>query len=374
MMFRTELNREQTDPRSERQMLRFSSFLVLLVISASSALADRYDVYLYHDSNNALPWNFEVAVGRPQPTPGPVANQIGWRQLTAPRGPNQLTLDPGDTFRDCLDCPEMIVVPAGSFMMGMSANEKEEDEADDYGPQRKVTIAQPFAVGRYEVTFQEWDACAADGGCEPQTQDQGWGRGRRPVFKVRWKDAKAYVAWLSKKTGMQYRLLSEAEWEYAARAGTRTRFPWGNTITNAQANYTGTFTYSYDGKVKFSGFRGAKKIQTLEVGSFSPNAFGLYDMHGNASEWVEDCYRYTYAEFPQTPLDGSPRVWACNQHVVRGGSFKHGFPGPLRSASRTSESEGELDNEYGYVGLRVARTLTLHVARTPKSPSSTTVR
>ena len=135
-------------------------------------------------------------------------------------------LKPKDTFKECANCPEMMVVPAGSFTMGSPTSEPE--HSADEGPQHMVTIARQFAVGRFEVTFDEWDACAADGGCNSyKPSDEGWGRGRRPVINVSWDDAKAYVAWLSKKTGKSYRLLSGAEYEYATRAGTQTAYPWG---------------------------------------------------------------------------------------------------------------------------------------------------
>ena len=154
----------------------------------------------------------------------------------APQPPMQeQTLKPKDMFKECANCPEMVVVPAGSFTMGSPTSEPERSAEE--GPQHMVTIARPFAVGRFEVTFDEWDACVADGGCNGyKPSDEGWGRGRRPVINVSWDDAKAYVAWLSKKTGKSYRLLSGAEYEYAMRAGTQTAYPWGNTVGTNNAN------------------------------------------------------------------------------------------------------------------------------------------
>ena len=141
----------------------------------------------------------------------------------------------------------MVVVPAGEFMMGSPAGE--EGRSDDEGPQRKVTIAKPFAVGKFEVTFAEWDACVAAGGCKHKPDDQGWGRGKRPVINVSWDDiTKEYLPWLSRKTGKTYRLLTEAEWEYAARAGTTTPFSTGQTITPEQANFNGNYTYGGSAK------------------------------------------------------------------------------------------------------------------------------
>ena len=178
----------------------------------------------------------------------------------------------GAVFRDCPECPEMVVVPAGSFMMGSPASEKDRD--DDEGPVHRVnrvTIAAPFAVGVYEVTFDEWDACVRGGGCGGyRPVDAGWGRGRRPVINVNWEDVRTYVDWLSRETGKDYRLLSEAEWEYAARAGTTTRYHWGDDIGRNRANCY----YTYDGC-------GDSWDHTAPVGSFGANGFGLHDMHGN---------------------------------------------------------------------------------------------
>lgn len=174
----------------------------------------------------------------------------------------------------------MVPIPPGTFLMGSPSEEKERNR--DEGPPRHVTIAQPFALGKYEVTFAEWDACVAAGGCLYRPGDHGRGRGRRPVMQVSWSDAKTYVAWLSRIAGKAYRLPSEAEWEYAARAGTSTPFSNGATISTDEANYNGAFVY--DG-----GRKGKYLRQTLEVGTFAPNQFGLHDMHGNIREWVEDC-------------------------------------------------------------------------------------
>src|SRR5262249_30260931 len=158
--------------------------------------------------------------------------------------------------------------------------ESEEGRFSDEGPQHEVRILRPFAVGRFAVTFDEWDACMADGGCNGyRPEDQGWGRGRRPVINVSWHGAQAYVAWLSRKTGQGYRLLTEAEWEYAARAGTTTPFWWGSAISADQANYDGSYVYR-------NGPKGEYRRQTVEVDSFRPNDWGLYQVHGNVWEWV----------------------------------------------------------------------------------------
>jgi formylglycine-generating enzyme required for sulfatase activity len=248
-------------------------------------------------------------------------------------------LKPGDTFRECAEgCPEMVVIPAGDFMMGSPTTE--EGRTNSEGPQHKVTIAAPFAVSRFEVTFDEWDACAAYGDCNPQISDKGFGRGRKPVTNVSWMEAQRYAAWLSKMTGKPYRLLSEAEWEYAARAGTKSSYSWGDEIGKDEANCLGCGS-KWDGE------------QSAPVGSFAANAFGLHDMHGNVSEWVEDCY---HANYDGAPTDGS--VWTaggdCSSRILRGGGWNNGLVN-LRSASR---GRGTTFIQSTSLGFRVARTLT----------------
>ena len=159
--------------------------------------------------------------------------------LTAAR---ERALKPKDTFKECANCPQMIVVPAGSFVMGSPDSEEGHSEAE--APQHMVTFARAFAVGQFAVTFEEWDACVAAGGCKKyRPADEGWGRGRQPVINVSWDDAELYVTWLSSRTGKAYRLLSEAEFEYVTRAGTTTPFWWGASISTEQANYDGRETY-----------------------------------------------------------------------------------------------------------------------------------
>ena len=232
--------------------------------------------------------------------------------------------------RDCSDCPEMAVVPAGPYRMG--------SQNDQHG----VTIGAPFAVGRYEVTFAEWDACARDGGCpqgEGVAKDRGWGRGRRPVIHVSWNDAKRYVNWLSRKTKKPYRLLSESEWEYAARAGTETAYSWGDEIGVNLANCYRCGSRWDDSK-------------TAPVGSFGANAWGLHDMHGNVWEWVADCWNDSYAG---SPVDGSAWLTGnCNKRVLRGGSWFNS-PSDIRAAFRIRVATGGRDYSSGF---RVARTLT----------------
>ena len=201
------------------------------------------------------------------------------------------------------------------------------------GPQRKVTIARPFAVGKFEVTFDEWAACVADGGCTHKPSDSGWGRGRRPVIGVSWDDAQEYVAWLSRKTGKPYRLLTEAEWEYAARATTTARYFWGDIFDPAQANND--------------------RRRTDEVGTYRANAWGLFDMHGNVWEWVEDCWHDTYSG---APSDGSAWNAACadaSRRVVRGGSG-YDRPESLTSAYRFRAPTVYRD---AFAGFRIGRTI-----------------
>ena len=162
---------------------------------------------------------------------------VAWLCECVPAGADE-PLKPGQSFKDCAtDCPEMVVIPAGSFTMG--SPQYEPGHKKDEAPQHNVTIAKPFAVSKFEVTFAEWDACAAKGDCMPHVDDDGWGRDRQPVINVSWNDAQRYVAWLAKITGKTYRLLSEAEYEYAARAGTQTAYPWGDKTGTNNANCSG---------------------------------------------------------------------------------------------------------------------------------------
>ena len=248
-------------------------------------------------------------------------------------------LTPLSSFRECAkDCPEMIVVPAGSFTMGSPVTEK--DHYVDEGPEHRVVFANLIAVSKFPVTFADWDACVSAGGCpqEGRADDVGWGRGTRPVIFVSWDDAQGYVTWLSRMTGKPYRLLSEAEWEYAARAGSMTAFFWGEEIGKNNANCNGCGG-QWDNQ------------QTSPVGSFRPNAFGLYDTAGNVWQWVQDCYHDDYSG---APADGS--AWTsgdCSFRVVRGGSWSSN-PQDLRSANRGRDPTDSRDND---VGFRVGRTL-----------------
>ena len=226
-----------------------------------------------------------------------------WTNVKAISTAQERDLKPSSSFTECRDCPEMIVVRAGSFTMGSPAGQGSEDER----PAHNVTIGRPFAVSKFEVTASEWNACAFYGGayCIRDYDTAG----EQPIANVDWEEAQNYVAWLSRITGKTYRLLSEAEYEYAARAGTTTLYPWGDDIKlNGQAmancNRCGS---RWDGK------------QTAPVGSFAPNKFGLYDMEGNVSSWTEDCYHHTYEG---APTDGAAWIDSnCTQRMIRGGSF-----------------------------------------------------
>jgi formylglycine-generating enzyme required for sulfatase activity len=249
-------------------------------------------------------------------------------------------LKPNDTFRECAkDCPEMIVVPAGAFTMGSPVTERGRDNNED--PQHKVTIAKPLAMSKYDVTFADWDACVTGGGCNGYApNDQGWGRGQQPVINVNWDDVQQYVAWLSQVTGKTYRLLSEAEYEYAARAGTTTAYPWGDDIGKNNANCNGCSS-QWDNK------------QTAPAGSFPANKFGLYDMVGNVWDWTEDC---RHSNYNGAPSDGSAWITGgdCSNRILRGGSWL-AAPGDLRSAYRSRFTTGTRSSR---IGFRVGRTLT----------------
>jgi formylglycine-generating enzyme required for sulfatase activity len=264
-------------------------------------------------------------------------------------------LQAGDSFKEGADCPEMIVVPAGRFLMdspdggfwSVVTGWLGGQGSDSERPQHEVTITKPFAVAKFALTFDEWDACAVRGGCRRDVSDEGWGRGRRPAINVSWDDAQAYVKWLSSITGKHYRLLSEAEWEYAARAGSQTNYPWGDEIQlngKPMANCKGCGS-QWDGK------------QTAPAGSFAANAFGLYDMVGNVNAWTEDCWNDNYEG---APTDGS--AWTsgdCRWRISRGGCWGHG-PDSLRSGLRHHLRSGLPDTplrQDDSLGFRVARTL-----------------
>ena len=237
--------------------------------------------------------------------------------------------------------PEMVDIPEGSFVMGCSREGGAVYCPSGTYPQREVTIEEPFALSKYEITFEQWDACVSAGGCDGyRPDDEGWGRGSRPVINVTWEEAQTYVAWLSSETGDHYRLPSEAEWEYAAKAGATTEYSWGDEVGRNRANCEGCGS-SWDDRL------------TAPVGSFAANAWGLHDMHGNVEEWAQDCWNYNYEG---APSDGN--AWqegdCSDRRPARGGSFRDG-PMDITAVSRS--------NPWSYsrrpnLGFRVARTLT----------------
>lgn len=252
----------------------------------------------------------------------------------------------GHKFKDCTNCPQMVTVPAGSFRMGSPSSEVSRHSNE--GPQHTVRFQRPFAIGVYEVTFDEWDACVSAGGCKGyRPKDEGWGRGKRPVLHISYAQAKDYTSWLSRITGETYRLPTEAEWEYAARAGSRTVFSWGNAITKNNANYASNVAYN-------GGATSTSRSKTLPVGQLRPNAFGLYDVSGNVFERVQDCLHNSYTN---APTNG--RAWMsensgiCEKYMARGGSWA-GDPKYTRSASRVADPVAAANK---YTGFRVVREL-----------------
>jgi formylglycine-generating enzyme required for sulfatase activity len=254
----------------------------------------------------------------------------------------------GEVFCDVEGGPEMVVVPAGMFVMGSPDGEPERPPSE--GPRHAVMFAHPFAVGRHAVTRGQFAAFvnAADFKASGRWRDPGFRQDdSHPVVNISWDDARTYAAWLAEITGRPYRLLSEAEWEYVARAGIATPFWWGSSITTAQANYDGRYIY------KGGGRKGEFHRGTVPVGSFDPNPWGLYNVHGNVWEWCEDTWHDIYYE--DAPTDGSVWVSKGSQsgRVLRGGSWYY-VPQFLRSASRKRDRPDFRD---GDIGFRVARSL-----------------
>lgn len=258
------------------------------------------------------------------------------RRAGAARSP--VRREVGARFRDLPEAPELIVVPPGQFLMG--AGEADHDRMPFEVPQHVEQIQRPFAVGVYPVTFDEWDACVADGGVACQPPDSCWGRGRMPVINVSWNDVQDYLVWLGRKTGARYRLLTEAEFEYLARAGVdATRFPWGHDERGSQL-------------ADYAWFRDNAGGRTQQVGGKPANAFGLCDLLGNVSEWVADAWHPDYRAHP-----GDGRAVESTQRapsrVIRGGSWLD----PLRML-RPSVRDRQSPTHRSYrVGFRVARDL-----------------
>jgi formylglycine-generating enzyme required for sulfatase activity len=263
--------------------------------------------------------NRQTAATRPDQTPAPAIAPAPAPSASASSAP----------IRDCPGCPELVLIPAGAATMGSTEVFAFES------PVHEINISKPFYMGRREVTFDEWDACLSEGGCQYRPGDRGLGRGLRPAADLDWDDAKAYVAWLSRKTGKTYRLPSEAEWEYAARAGTKTAYYWGNAVEKDRANCAGC--------------NSSPLKNTVATGTFPPNAYGLIDMAGNAAEWVEDCWEDSYKAAPK---DGSAYTKpGCRERVLRGGSFNN----DQRFVRTAARFKYDFDVRYYTNGFRVVR-------------------
>ena len=272
-------------------------------------------------------------------------------------------LKPGQAFKECRNCPEMVVLPPGTVTIG---SPPDEPLRRDNEPQKEITIRDAFALSKTAVTWDQWEACVRDRGCDgiaidtalrtgengqPNPDYRDWGRGTRPVVGVSWYDAQAFVGWLNAKTGEDdaYRLPSEAEWEYAARAGTTTAWPWGTALDYDRGNF-GVESGGLGGKAEG---RDVWVNETAPVASFPPNAFGLYDMHGNIFEWTEDCYE---ADRAHTPADGTAnKEGNCANRVFRNGTFTSNAY-MQRSARRGAPYPATLRGR-NYLGFRVAKTL-----------------
>jgi formylglycine-generating enzyme required for sulfatase activity len=271
-------------------------------------------------------------------------------------------MQPGETFQECRNCPEMVVIPSGSFMMGSPENEAERRENE---LQHEVTFTESFAIATTPVTWNMWEACVRDARCDgmgvesallvqldgTEKPDWDWGRGTRPVVGVSWYDAQQFVGWLNWKAGEDdaYRLPSESQWEYAARAGTTTTFPWGNTLDYDFGNF-GLREYGLGGMAEGND---VWVDETSPVKSFPANAFGVYDMHGNIFEWVEDCYE---ADFANAPRDGSAnKNGNCANRVFRSGTYLSN-PYMQRSARRGAPYSATQRGR-NYLGFRVTKAL-----------------
>lgn len=291
------------------------------------------DERVYLAGGPATATAFQAAIGNVTSPPATAPAAV---PLAAPTPSSGLA--DGQAFRDCAECPQMVVIPAGRFLMGSPASEPERLASE--GPQREVRVDR-FALGKYEVTQGQWMAVM---GSNPSLfKDCG---DDCPVENVSWDDAQEYVRRLSQRSGQKYRLPSEAEWEYAARAGTTTTFHTGQTITSAQANFAGISTYNGSSK-------GEYRLRTVRVGSFAANGFGVHDMHGNVGEWVQDCYDKEAYE-GKAPSDGRAYEAAgCSPRALRGGSWNF-VPAGLRSANRYGRTPVDSG---GDVGFRLARML-----------------
>ncbi|MBF0355090.1 MAG: SUMF1/EgtB/PvdO family nonheme iron enzyme [Alphaproteobacteria bacterium] len=245
------------------------------------------------------------------------------------------------SFKDCADCPEMQVIPPGNFMMGSARGHENEQ------PEHQVSLAKPFALARFEITFDDWQACVDAKGCSRQPDDHQWGKGKRPVMNITFDDVTQYLTWLSHKSGKRYRLPSEAEWEWAAKGGVATSYPWGERMEEGRANCREC------GAKPFGGFSSAP------VGSYPPNGYGLYDMAGNVWEWTQDCW---HPDHQGASPEGRPRgpeaqplpgLSSCMARVMKGGAWYYYAPMARPQARAKNDSR-----VFSYVlGFRPARDL-----------------
>lgn len=286
--------KKQAQTSNSKKIISLSTVMISLMISSLLA----YQYYQRHETDSEKPQS-QITIKEPS----------------------------SSIYKDCAQCPTMVVLPSGSFNMGNN------DGREDEKPVHRVKIKQ-FAMGQTEVTFNQWDGCYNAGGCKHKAGDEGWGRGSLPVINVSWDDAQEYIKWISNKTGKSYRLPSEAEWEYAARAGSTTKYSWGDNISCSQADYN---------------YNICNIIGTSPVKSYSANSFGLYDMHGNVWERVEDKFNKDYNGAPK---DGSAWISGYSAfRVLRGGSWKDSAA-YLRSADRKSNT---VNNRNNIDGFRLAK-------------------
>lgn len=322
---------------TEWMMVRKAGIGVLAMLMAGVLLAGHAEIQAQETVRKA------GSAGEPRPLSAS-ERSIRERCKPSPRPPTGRAFE---VFRDCADTPEMVRLPAGRFLMG---------EIGAVGltyelPVHEVSVSG-FSLGRYEVTFLEWNDCHADGFCQRRPDDQGWGQGFRPVINVSWLDAKQFVAWLSLKTGQRYRLPSEAEWEYAARAGSAETYAWGEDAGRVcdHANALDMAGRAQRPNWFWSNHCLDGYAHTAPVGSFPANAWGLYDMLGNVWEWVEDCW---HSDYSGAPTDGS--AWTsggdCGKRVNRGGGWGN-HARTLRSAKRDADSAQGYGDAFGF---RVAR-------------------
>jgi|GEM_PF-815680 len=328
-------------------------------IAQAANTVTAFQAYLNRYANGRNDAAARAAIGRlqaPPPAPAAAAPFLDARSTPATTRAPLIAVDPATLpdfalFRECDACPEMVVMPAGSFRMGSPDGPNgEAGRYTDEGPQQNISLRR-FAIARFETIWAEWEACVAAGACaqgpvDKAGGDNGWGRNRRPVIEVNWGDAGAYAAYIARAAGKGgYRRPTEAEWEYAARGGTTSAYPWGAAADHAYANYG-------EDQCCEGLARGRDQwVNTAPVGQFPANPFGLYDMHGNVWEWVEDCYR---DNLNAQPANGSAyTTQGCSIRVLRGGSWSSN-PQYLRSANRGRNTPTYRSTNLGF---RLARTL-----------------